>query len=304
MTDVSPNAWQSQGTSFAYNGHNIFFRDETTEEAGDSPDVLVCLHGFPTSSWDWHLLWRTLTRRFRIIAPDMIGFGFSDKPKRYAYSLVDQANLHEALLALLGIESFHILAHDYGDSVAQELLARDATRSSPRIASCILLNGGIIPDAHRPRFIQNLLAGPLGSIAVRLLNESTFRRTFSEVFGPDTQPSSSELANYWSIITHQDGQRITRKLLSYMAERRQNYDRWVGAVTKPHVPLRMIDGLLDPVSGGHLVKRFRELAPEADIVELPDVGHYPQVEAPARVLEAIAEFHDRLAQTGQDSADS
>ena len=71
MTDVSPNTWQSQGKTFAYQGHQIFYRDETAEEAGESPEVLVCVHGFPTSSWDWHLLWRTLTRRFRVIAPRM-----------------------------------------------------------------------------------------------------------------------------------------------------------------------------------------------------------------------------------------
>ncbi|MCA9078712.1 MAG: alpha/beta hydrolase [Planctomycetaceae bacterium] len=304
MTDVSPNTWQSQGKTFAYQGHQIFYRDETAEEAGESPEVLVCVHGFPTSSWDWHLLWRTLTRRFRVIAPDMIGFGFSDKPKKYDYSIVDQADLHEALLASLNIEHYHILAHDYGDSVAQELLARDTQRESPRIQSCIMLNGGIIPTAHRPRPIQTLLAGPLGPLAVRLLNESTFRKSFTEVFGPETPPTSSELSDYWSMITHNDGHRITHKLLGYMQERRDNATRWVPTVTQPTVPLRLINGLLDPVSGKHLIDALRILAPEMDVVELRDVGHYPQVEAPARVLEAIIEFHDRLAPPAGDRPES
>lgn len=81
-------------------------------------------HGFPTASWDWHKLWPEFVKHYRVIALDMIGFGFSDKPINYHYSIGDQADLQQALLTSLGISSIHLLAHDYGDTVAQELLAR------------------------------------------------------------------------------------------------------------------------------------------------------------------------------------
>src|SRR5262245_59196885 len=114
--------WQRGAARFDYRGYPIFYRDD-----GRGPAV-VCIQGFPTASWDWHKLWPALTARFRVIALDMIGFGLSAKPRAYDYSLRDQAALHEALLAALGIGEAHILAHDYGDSVAQELLARHNTR--------------------------------------------------------------------------------------------------------------------------------------------------------------------------------
>jgi pimeloyl-ACP methyl ester carboxylesterase len=57
------------------------------------------------------------------------------------------------------------------------------------------------------------------------------------------------------------------------------------------VPLRLIDGLLDPVSGVHMAARYRELISEPDVVELPNVGHYPQLEAPEETLAAILDFH-------------
>jgi pimeloyl-ACP methyl ester carboxylesterase len=79
-----------------------------------------------------------------------------------------------------------------------------------------------------------------------------------------------------------------------MAERRRHRARWVGALTRTRVPLRVIDGAADPVSGAHMVARYRELVPDADAVELPGIGHYPQLEAPAAVLAAFLEFHDRL----------
>jgi len=89
----------------------------------DAPTLLL-IHGFPTSSWDFSPIWQALTTHFNVIAPDLLGFGFSAKPVAYDYSILDQADLCEALLTRLGVNRFHILAHNYGDSVAQELLAR------------------------------------------------------------------------------------------------------------------------------------------------------------------------------------
>jgi pimeloyl-ACP methyl ester carboxylesterase len=76
-------------------------------DEGSGP-VLLCIHGFPTASWDWVQMWPQLTKNFRVIAPDMLGFGFSDKPRNYEYSLFDQTTLHEVLLGHLGISEIHI----------------------------------------------------------------------------------------------------------------------------------------------------------------------------------------------------
>jgi pimeloyl-ACP methyl ester carboxylesterase len=78
-----------------------------------------------------------------------------------------------------------------------------------------------------------------------------------------------------------------------MAERRRRRERWVGALTRAGVPLRLIDGLEDPISGAHMVARYRELVREPDVVELAGVGHYPQLEAPEAVLSAVIDFFTR-----------
>lgn len=84
-------------------------------------------------------IWAPLTERWRVITLDMLGFGFSAKPNA-PYSILRQADLFEARLRELGIGEYHVLAHDYGDTVAQELLARKSV--SPRILSMCFLNGG------------------------------------------------------------------------------------------------------------------------------------------------------------------
>jgi pimeloyl-ACP methyl ester carboxylesterase len=281
--------WRRAGKAFDFNGHPIFYRDD-----GVGP-ALVLIHGFPTASWDWQRLWAELTGRFRVVAADMLGFGFSAKPRKHVYSIHEQADLHEALLAHLGIDFVHLLAHDYGDTVAQELLARyeDRRRTSTagmKIESLCLLNGGLFPEAHRARLIQKLLLTPLGPLLGRLSSPARFARGFAAIFGPQTRPSAAELADFWALVAHNDGVHIAHRLIRYIPERRRHRARWVGALQHTKVPLRFINGPEDPVSGRHMAERYRELVPNPDVVLLDGIGHYPQIEDPAGVLRAYLEF--------------
>lgn len=283
------DAWRRGGRTWPWNGHEIFYRDD-----GAGP-VLLCLHGFPSASWDWHKLWPALTARFRVVAPDMLGFGLSAKPRGHAYSLREQATLHEALCAGLGIERVHVLAHNYGVSVAQELLARQLEGGAPlHLDSVCFLNGGLFPELHRARPVQKLLHSPLGALLGRLMNERGFSRSFAAVFGPRTQPRAEELHTVWQLNVHNDGPRVVHRVIRYIAERRRCRERWVGALQHAGIPLRFVNGPEDPVSGRHMAERYRQLVPDADVVLLDGIGHYPQLEAPEAVLAAYLEFADRV----------
>jgi len=257
---------------------------------------VVAIHGFPSASWDWHAVWPELVRRFRVIAPDMIGFGWSAKPRDHAYSILDQATLHEGLLRQLGVARAHVLAHDYGDTVAQELLARHLDGALGfAIDSVCFLNGGLFPETHRPRAVQRVLASPLGRVVGRLTSKRAFGRGMTAIFGPATPPSAALIDELWTLLRHHDGHLVLHHLIGYMAERRRHRGRWVGALTRATVPMRVIDGLADPVSGAHMLARYRELVRNPDICELPEIGHYPQLEDPAGVLRGFLGFHDRIA---------
>ena len=278
--------WRRAGKAFSHRAHEIFYRDE------GSGRVMLLVHGFPTASFDWQRVWPALLSGRRLVAPDMIGFGFSAKPKDYHYSILDQADIHEELLAKLGVGEVDILAHDYGDTVTQELLARHEDRAASgvkgvRIRSIVLLNGGLFPETHRARLIQKLLMTPLGPLLSKLSNERAFGRSFSPIFGADTQPTRAELADYWRLVSYNDGHRISHKLIRYIEERRRYRERWVGTLQRTKVPLRLVNGPDDPVSGAHMAARYRELVPSADVVLLPRIGHYPQVEDPTGVVESI-----------------
>lgn len=280
-------AWREAGEFITVRGQRIFCR-----RAGAGPRLLL-IHGFPTSSIDWAPMWPMLSSRFEVLAFDLLGLGFSAKPRGHRYRVQEQADLVEAVAHHHGWRDACVLAHDYGDTVAQELLARsdrNPAQAALRILRLCLLNGGLFPETHRARPIQRLLASPLGPALVGLMSRRGFARSLEALFSPTRQPGETAIDAYWALLQHDDGIRAVPSLLGYMAERQRERARWVGVLQTTGTPLRLVCGAVDPVSGLHMAERYRELVPRADIVLLDDVGHFPQVEDPERVFAAVAAF--------------
>ncbi|MDY7099476.1 MAG: alpha/beta fold hydrolase, partial [Pseudomonadota bacterium] len=242
---MDTQTWRQKANYFTFQGHQIAFWTGGDETARP----LLLVHGFPTCSWDWVPVWETLGKRHRLIACDMLGFGLSDKP-RTGYSIHRQTDLQSALLEHLGVRDCDALVHDYGVSVGQELLARDLEAANPfAIGKMVFLNGGIFPDQHRARPIQKLGISPLGFLVGLLMSRKSFGKSFSEVFGPNTQPTTAELDEFWEFISHKGGNRLTHKLLHYIADRKTHRDRWQAALEGTQTRLGLVNGALDPVSG-------------------------------------------------------
>jgi len=282
--------WRREARTLDAGGRKIAWWAE--DKDNEAKPWLLLIHGFPTSSWDWTAVWPELAAHFRLAALDMLGFGLSEKPKDIRYSITDQADLQEALLEHLGVSQAHLLCHDYGDSVGQELLARHNEGSlSFSIRSMCFLNGGLFPEQHRALPIQKLGLSPLGPMLGFVMSRARLRKSFDGIFGARTKASDAEIDGHWALMREGGGVKILHKLLHYIPERLQNRERWVGALKGAHIPLRLIDGGDDPVSGAHLHRYYLEEIPNADAVLLDGIGHYPQTEAPEAVVAAFLEFH-------------
>lgn len=279
--------WRSGGGYFEHDGLRVFYRRE-----GNGPEPVLCLHGFPTASFDYHKIWKSLWDGFDLLAFDMAGYGFSSKPRDWGYTTFDQVDVLQAFVEHLGLTRIHILAHDYGNTITQELLARDAEkRLDFEIASICFLNGALFPETHRPIFAQKLLISPLGAVFGRLIPDSVFKKNLAKVFGQDTKPNNEELDDYLILFKHNEGKRIAHRLIRYMTERAMYRDRWVPPLQHMTQPFRFINGLADPVSGVHLVSRFREVvSDQKDIAELPGIGHFPHLECPKEIVQLYSDF--------------
>lgn len=282
-------SWFEKGKIQNFNNEqHIFVIDEGRED--QTPIVLV--HGFPTSTYDFAKIWPSLGADYRRIALDMLGFGFSDKPNQRSYTIHKQADLFDQLIKEKNIKEFHLFAHDYGNSVAQELLARQKDGSgSGTCLSCCFLNGGLFPETHQALLIQKIMLSPLGKYVNSLVGFNMFKKSFNKVFGHDTKASEAELQQFWELINYNDGRHVFHNLITYMRDRKIHRERWLTPLQQSEIPMALINGSVDPVSGAHLVARYKELHCRLDYLkELPDIGHYPQVEAADQVSNAYLEF--------------
>ncbi|XP_043944606.1 mesoderm-specific transcript homolog protein isoform X2 [Protopterus annectens] len=264
-------SWMSSGSFFTFKNYNIFYRDSWG--AVGSSNVVILLHGFPTSSYDWY-------------------------KRPHHYSVFEQASIVESLAVHLGLmdQKVNILSHDYGDTVAQELLYRYEQNRTGHlmINSLCLSNGGIFPEAHYPRVIQKVLkdAGLLASVLTRFMNYFFFSRGIREVFGPYTQPTEAESWDMWTGIRVNDGNLVMDSILQYINQRQKYRDRWVGALAAASIPLHFIYGPLDPVNPHPVfLKLYRKLIPRSTVSVLDDhISHYPQMEDPTVFFNAYLTF--------------
>jgi pimeloyl-ACP methyl ester carboxylesterase len=246
---------------------------------GDGPTILL-LHGYPSSSFDYQQVVAHLAGRAWLTL-DFLGFGLSDKPRPHRYSLLEQADIVQAVVASETSGPVVLVAHDMGTSVTTELLARDLQGRLPfELQRVVLSNGSVILRRASLRPVQKLLRGPLGPVAARLSTKGRFVKEFGRLFSANHPLTDDEADAQWALIAHDDGHRIAHLLISYLDERERYADRWHGAVRDWPKPLSFLWALDDPVATTNVLEGLRELRPAADVVELAGVGHYPQVEVP------------------------
>jgi pimeloyl-ACP methyl ester carboxylesterase len=277
--------WQHGGTYFDWQGHRLFVR------RGGSGKPLLLIHGFPTSGFDWAAMWPALSSRYSLHALDMLGFGLSDKPKAFAYSLSASADQWQDYVQSQALPDVEVLAHDYGDTVLQELLARQNDGLLPfRIARVNVLNGGLFPEATFPILMQKLLLGPLGPLVAKLSRFGRFCASMQSIAGKPLR--RDELRAHWQLLARANGRVLMPKIIQYIRERRRHRERWTAALQQADIPLQLIIGERDPISGKTIAHRWHVLLPNSPITRLADVGHYPQWEAPERVLAAMQRYSE------------
>lgn len=280
-------AWQQRGESECFRDRSIHvFRQQA-----EGP-LLLLLHGFPSSSYDWRLLLDEIGRR-NVLAFDFLGFGLSDKPRDHDYSLFWQADLTEELVRCHGGERpVLVLAHDMGTSVANELMARDLEgKLAMEIAGIVLFNGSMVLAASSPTPAQRALRSRFGPLVARLSSELFFRQQFGSVFSTAHPLSAAEAADQWSLVCHNGGRTLGHRLVSYMDQRERFAERWHGAIRDWPGALSLTWGMRDPVATPKVLAALRELRPGVAVSELPELAHYPQLEDPAhlaRVLDSVS----------------
>jgi pimeloyl-ACP methyl ester carboxylesterase len=277
------HSWQARGHSERFRDNSIhLFRQE-----GEGP-LLLLLHGFPSSSYDWVPLLGLLGER-NVLAFDFLGFGLSDKPRDSDYSLFWQADLTEELVRRhAGGRPVFVLAHDMGTSVANELMARDLEgKLEVELAGILLFNGSMVLEVASPTPAQRALRSRFGPLVARLSSERFFRHQFGSVFSATHPLSEEEAADQWALVCLNGGRTLGHRLVSYMDQRETHAERWHGAIRDWDGALSLAWGMRDPVATTAVLAALRELRPGVTVSELDELAHYPQIEDPRRLAQVL-----------------
>jgi pimeloyl-ACP methyl ester carboxylesterase len=283
--------WAAAGERRDVFGHALFRR---VAGPADAPWLLV-LHGFPTCSLDFARALPHLAAHHRVLLHDHLGFGLSDKPARAAYSLVEQAEAAVEVWRQAGVRRGHLIAHDYGCSVATEVLAlRERGLLPIELASVTLCNGSVLIELAQLRVIQKLLRNPrTGPLVARLSGRRVFGQQLRRILGrPDAVPDE-ELDALWEALARDDGRARLPALSRYLDERVRFRDRWFDAWARFDGPAHVLWARRDPIAVPAIAERLAAARPGVRLTWLEHLGHYPMLEDPAGWAAAVTDFTTR-----------
>ncbi|TMA47065.1 MAG: alpha/beta hydrolase [Deltaproteobacteria bacterium] len=279
-------AWARRGRFVTLTeGHRIFAVQE-----GTGPD-LVLVHGFPSTSHDFAAALPLLTPRFRVTAFDQLGFGFSDKPAGdVSYSLLDQGRRAGEVVRALGVERARVVGHDMGLTVAVEMLCRHEERTLGfAIGDLVLCNGSHLVELARITPFQYAIMTDDGAADfARNFDPEAFAKALGFVWADATRTPAVDLRAiaYWLALG--GGFEILPRIARYNLERTWYADRWRPILGQTAVPIRVVWGDRDPIAILEIGRRLAEMS-GGPLTVLEGIGHYPQMEAPAAWVAAVAQ---------------
>jgi pimeloyl-ACP methyl ester carboxylesterase len=298
---VKPLEWLQKGKyiqwksslpeNSGFKGLNIF----TITIGNKSKPAILLIHGYPTSSYDFYKLAAELGNDFYLCMIDTPGYGFSDKPGGYKYSLHDDAALADfAVKNIFDLKDFTLLTHDKGDSVGLALLEiYQAYKKKPyRINNHIIMNGNMYLPLARLNIGQKVILNPVaGKIFPSLMTGKSFANGLAEAAYTPV-PSLDEINALASIFDYQNGTGIQHQLIQYLNERKVNEVKWLETLGKSDIPVTLIWGELDKIAPAAVAdyiweKYIRPRKALSSYWRIPLANHYLQHDQAAALSEII-----------------
>jgi len=275
--------------------------DTFYREAGphDAPVVLLP-HGYPCSSFEFRNLMPRLADRWRLVAPDFPGAGYSGTPDGFDYSFDGYARFLDAFVRALGIDRFVLYLHDFGSPVG----ARLAIQAPERIAALVIQNGDIpYEDALGPKYAEiektwTLPPDEMRAALAATIREETFQEEFLNAVGPDLAeripPDLWTL--HWSLMTPKRRE-IAVGLIAGLKENRTWFPQHRQYLREHRPPTLIVWGPRDHYMPEKSARAYLRDLPDAEL-HLLDGGHWLLETHLDEVVVRLREFLGRVTGGG------
>ncbi len=297
MAAVPPTAARDAVTHHRIDveGIDVFYR------AAGAPEhpVVVLPHGYPCSSYQFRALMPRLADRWRLVAPDYPGFGYSARPDRsaYAYTFDAHAEFLQSFVRRLGLERYVVWCHDYGSQFGLRL----AMSAPERVVGLIIQNGDIYPDEHGPKYapLKGFWANPTPEGRAEIagaVSEDGFRREFLGEVGQDVAarmpPDLWRLS--WAQLGAEERRQHVVDLLADQGSTVPWFDRQQAYLREHRPPTLVVWGPQDGYMPEAAGRAYLRDLPDAELHVFPDAGHWALETHLDEIAPVVREFLERI----------
>lgn len=283
-----------------FDGHG--FRQHYVDEGPRDGEVVVCLHGEPTWAYLYRNIIPRLSRRYRVVVPDHMGFGKSETPLDREYTLQAHTENLVALIEHLGLSDITLFGQDWGGPIATAYTVRHPDRVKRVFFANTLAGYGQVADDSVPQVAESrwfrwigegmesgrteAVLRNAGSTVLSVMkiigfeNSAAVDDTWIRAYSAPFPTWESAIGAYEFPIDAYTG-RIAEYVLSGLA----------GVPALQSKPAMLVEGLEDhAIPPARAIADFQALWPDAPVVELPGVGHFCQEDAPDVLATALDAF--------------
>ena len=273
-------------------GTDIFYRDAGR---ADAPVVLLP-HGYPCSSYEFRNLMPALADRWRLLAPDYPGAGYSATPDDFDYSFDGYAGFLDGFVRAMGVERFALYLHDFGSPIGVRL----AIKAPERVAALIIQNGDIpYEDALGPKYaeIEKTWALPPSEMREKLA-QAVIEETFREEFLNEVRPDLAERIPpdlwklHWSLMTPKRKE-VAVGLIAGLKENRAWFPQHRAYLREHRPPTLIVWGPQDGYMPEKSARAYLRDLPDAEL-HLLDGGHWLLETNLAEVVALARDFLGRV----------
>jgi len=257
-------------------------------DEGSGPPILF-VHGTPTNSYEYRHLIAALSKGFRCIAPDHLGFGESSRPQSFAYTPEAHARVLQEFVDRLGLQDITLVVHDFGGPIGLPL----ALDANSRVRRLIVMNTWAWPVDDDPKMARpaKLIGGAIGRFLYRYANAS-LTLIMPSAYG-DRKKLTPEIHRRYLDVFRDRGARVLvlHALAKSLLGSRAHYQSLLDRIDRLRdVPVLIVWGMKDSAFPPYQLERWRTLLPGAQVETIEGAGHWPHEEEPARVAAAIERF--------------
>ena len=263
--------------------HVIETRYETARihymESGKG-EPLILVHSAGQSLYTFRRLFYKLAMYYRVIAVDLVGHGYSDRPDFFDYTIGDHAESLARFMDSMGIESAHILGFSFGAGYALELAHKHPERVGKIVAIC---PGGV--TSEMPLTVRMMESGLFGGIASRMYNLKSVKKMLNECVFDHTVINEHDAAEYFKPVADSSSRYAVRRTLAEFDE-----NALISSLREIQAPVLLLWGEDDKWHPAGEVDEYRSSLSSCSCTVIRNAGHLVHEEKPDRIAELVRGF--------------